>query len=50
MGARALDFVANDGSLLKEMQAVGLHCVGVAPARNIVDKAQAGGPPIICGH
>jgi len=49
-GARVLELAANDGSLIKEMQAVGLDCVGVDPARNIVEKAQAEGLPIVCGY
>ncbi len=49
-GARVLELAANDGSLIKEMQAAGLSCVGVDPARNIVEKAQAAGLPIACGY
>lgn len=49
-GARVLELAANDGSLIKEMQAAGLECFGVDPARNIVAKAQTEGLPIICGY
>ena len=49
-GARVLELAANDGSLIKEMQAAGIDCVGMDPARNIVEKAQAEGLPIICGY
>ncbi len=49
-GARVLELAANDGSLIKEMQAAGIDCVGVDPARNIVEKAQAEGLPIVCGY
>ena len=49
-GARVLEIAANDGSLIKEMQAVGLDCVGLDPARNIVEKAQTEGLPIVCGY
>lgn len=48
--ARVLELAANDGSLIKEMQAAGIDCVGVDPARNIVEKAQAEGLPIVCGY
>lgn len=33
-GARVLEIAANDGSLIKEMQAVGLDCVGLDPAQH----------------
>ena len=49
-GARVLELAANDGSLIKEMQSVGLSCVGVDPAQNIVEQAQKNGLPIICGY
>lgn len=49
-GARVLELAANDGSLIREMQAVGLECQGVDPARNIVEQAQAQGLPIVCGY
>lgn len=49
-GARVLELAANDGSLIKEMQAAGIDCVGVDPARNIVEKAKAEGLPIVCGY
>ena len=35
-----MELAANDGSLIREMQAVGLDCVGMDPAANIVEKAQ----------
>lgn len=49
-GASVLELAANDGSLIKEMQAVGIECVGLDPARNIVEKAQSEGLPIVCGY
>ncbi|MFN3861643.1 MAG: methyltransferase domain-containing protein [Roseateles sp.] len=49
-GARVLELAANDGSLIKEMQSAGIDCVGVDPARNIVEQAQAQGLPIVCGY
>jgi SAM-dependent methyltransferase len=49
-GARVLEIAANDGSLIKEMQAVGIDCVGVDPALNIVEKARSEGLPIFCGY
>ncbi len=50
IGARVLEIAANDGSLIKEMMAKGIDCVGVDPARNIVDQARADGLPIVCGY
>ncbi len=49
-GARVLEIAANDGSLIKEMQAVGIDCVGVDPAHNIVEKARSEDLPIVCGY
>jgi SAM-dependent methyltransferase len=49
-GARVLELAANDGSLIKEMRAAGIDCVGMDPARNIVEKAQSEGLPIVCGY
>lgn len=49
-GACVLEIAANDGSLIKEMQAVGIECIGLDPARNIVEKAQSEGLPIACGY
>jgi 2-polyprenyl-3-methyl-5-hydroxy-6-metoxy-1,4-benzoquinol methylase len=49
-GARVLELAANDGSLIREMEAVGLECIGVDPAQNIVEKARTEGLPIICGY
>ncbi len=48
--ARVLELAANDGSLIKQMQAKGLDCVGVDPARNIVEEARKEGLPIHCGY
>lgn len=49
-GATVLELAANDGSLIREMKSVGLECVGIDPAVNIVKKAQAEGLPILCGY
>ncbi len=49
-GKRVLEIAANDGSLIKAMQAEGLSCVGVDPAKNIVDAAKAAGLPIELGY
>lgn len=48
--SRVLEIAANDGSLMKEMQAVGLDCIGMDPAQNIVQRANAEGLPIVCGY
>ena len=48
-GASMLEIAANDGSFLKRAQAHGLACLGIDPARNIVEGAQAAGLPIVCG-
>ena len=47
---RVLEIAANDGSLIKAMQAEGLACVGVDPAMNIVDVARQNGLPIELGY
>ncbi|MDQ0041822.1 class I SAM-dependent methyltransferase [Variovorax boronicumulans] len=49
-GGRVLEIAANDGSLIREMQAAGLDCIGVDPAANIVDAAQKAGLPITCAY
>lgn len=49
-GSRVIELAANDGSLIREMQRVGLDCIGVDPAANITDLAQAAGLPIVCGY
>ncbi len=49
-GKRVLEIAANDGSLIKAMQAEGLTCVGVDPAKNIVDSARENGLPIELGY
>lgn len=48
-GAAMLEIAANDGSFLKRAQAHGLACLGIDPAQNIVEGAQAAGLPILCG-
>lgn len=48
--ASVLELAANDGSLIREMTAVGLNCVGVDPAHNIVSVARKEGLPIIEGY
>lgn len=45
-----LEIAANDGSLIKEMSKCGLKCIGVDPAKNIVDIAQANGLPVEYGY
>jgi SAM-dependent methyltransferase len=47
---RVLELAANDGSLIREMQKRGLECVGVDPARNIVETARSQGLPVHCGY
>lgn len=49
-GKRVLEIAANDGSLIKAMQEEGLACVGVDPAKNIVDSARENGLPIELGY
>lgn len=49
-GGRVLELAANDGSLIRAMQAAGLECQGVDPAANIVETARAEGLPIVCGY
>lgn len=49
-GARILELAANDGSLLSHLKSRHFDVVGVDPARNIVDLANACGLPIICGY
>ena len=49
-GGRVLEIAANDGSLIREMQAAGLDCTGIDPAANIVGDAQKAGLPITCAY
>jgi SAM-dependent methyltransferase len=48
--ARVLELAANDGSLIREMQAVGIDCIGLDPAQNIVERARSEGLPVFCGY
>jgi len=48
--ARVLEIAANDGSLIKQMQDAGIDCIGIDPARNIVEKAQSEDLPVVCGY
>lgn len=48
--ARVLEIAANDGSLIREIQRTGTDCIGVDPARNIVERAQSEGLPVTCGY
>jgi SAM-dependent methyltransferase len=47
--ARVLEIAANDGSLVRSMQAAGLNCTGIDPAANIVAGARAAGLPVRLG-
>lgn len=49
-GTRVMELAANDGSLIREMQRVGLDCIGIDPAENITKMAQEAGLPILCGY
>lgn len=45
-----LEIAANDGSLIKKLIEKGLDAIGIDPAKNIVEKANQEGIPIICGY
>jgi C-methyltransferase len=45
--ARVLEVASNDGTMLKEFQSRGCDVVGVDPARNIAQKANAAGIPTV---
>lgn len=47
---RALEIAANDGSLVRAMSDQGFECIGVDPAKNIVDAANEKGLPIKLGY
>ena len=49
-GGRVMELACNDGSLIREMQHVGLDCIGVDPAANIAKQAQEAGLPVVCGY
>ena len=49
-GGRVMELACNDGSLIREMQNVGLDCIGVDPAANIAKQAQEAGLPVVCGY
>ena len=49
-GSRVLEIAANDGSLVRAMQNEGLECIGVDPARNIVEIAKKNGLPLVVGY
>jgi SAM-dependent methyltransferase len=47
---RVLEIAANDGSLIRALQSQGFTCVGVDPARNIVEQARKNGLPLQLGY
>lgn len=47
---RVLEIAANDGSLIRELQLQGFSCIGIDPAKNIVEKAQQQGLPLEVGY
>ena len=47
---RVLEIAANDGSLIHALQSEGFSCVGVDPAKNIVDEAMQKGLPLHLGY
>lgn len=49
-GGRVLEIAANDGSLIIEMDALGMDAIGIDPAKNIVDSALDRGVNMICGY
>lgn len=50
LGMKVLEIAANDGSLIRSMQSQGLKCVGLDPAKNIVDQARQQGLPLELGY
>lgn len=48
-GIKVLDIAANDGSLVKELSAVGFEATGIDPAANLVKKATQRGINVLCG-
>jgi 2-polyprenyl-3-methyl-5-hydroxy-6-metoxy-1,4-benzoquinol methylase len=49
-GGRVLEIAANDGSLIIEMDVLGIDAIGIDPAKNIVDSALNRGVNMICGY
>jgi len=49
-GSRVLEIAANDGSLIAQMNALGIYAIGIDPAKNIVDTALEAGVNIVCGY
>ena len=49
-GGKVLELAANDGSLIAELDSLGIDIIGIDPAKNIVDSAAARGINIICGY
>ena len=48
--ARVLEIAANDGSLISELQMKGLNCIGIDPAKNIVEQAKKKKLPVELGY
>jgi len=48
--SKVLELAANDGSFIKALKQHHVNAVGIDPAKNIVEQAQASGLPIICGY
>lgn len=49
-GGRVLEIAANDGSLVIEIDALGMDVIGIDPAKNIVNSALDRGVNIVCGY
>lgn len=47
---RVLEIAANDGSLVIEMNALGIDAIGIDPAKNIVNSALERKINIVCGY
>ena len=47
-GSKILEVGCNDATLLKFLSSLGMHCIGIDPAANVIENVQVPGIDLIC--